>query len=378
MIKDDESSVHAVASSSFAACRGVAMIIVVLFHADVVLGDRLPDHARFTTTAVALQYFALPMFFLSMGLAIARVARPGASLKPLMSSILTYLYLYAVWTVVSYLVTFASAASVPMNVAVPTGLLGLAKSAAFPSGPLWFLPGSAAMSALYVVVSRQDRATKIAFALAVASLAWLPHLGGTFVSLTTKNVCCFFIGIMFRGELVAAVGSVSRLGLMVFLPLTAIFIVVCMSTGIESWAVTYTLIGTAAFVLICAACSHALMPKAFALLAYVGRSSLPIYLTHDFWNHLAVQALAAPGGWPSAAARAGAVVPMSMTAFSILMCLSTKGALHRSGILLRMPAALQSRVGSLVFPWLDRLVLPRLALDRLWNTAPLKVWRPKP
>ncbi|RYC28951.1 acyltransferase [Lichenibacterium minor] len=379
MIKYDEpSSVHTVASSSFAACRGIAMIIVVLFHADVMLGDQLSEYARFTTTAVALQYFALPMFFLSMGLAFARVSRPRASLKPVMNSILTYMYLYVVWTVISYLVTFASVASITMNVAVPTGVLNFAKSVVLPSGPLWFLPGSAVMSALYVVVSRQDRATKVVLTLAVASLAWLPHLGGTFITLTTKNVCCFFIGIIFRSELVAAIGGVSRLGLIVFPPLIVIFIVACMSTGIESWAVTYTFIGTAAFVLICSACSHDVMPQVFTLLAYVGRASLPIYLMHDFWNHTAVEAMAASSGWPSAAAKAGIIVPMSITAFSILMCLATNGALYRSRILLRMPAALQNRVGGSVIPWLDRVVLPRLTLDRLWSTAPLSVWWPKP
>ncbi|HTN54879.1 MAG TPA: acyltransferase [Microbacterium sp.] len=266
--------------------KGICIILVVLWHVVVKHSSSLPwsgaDGIPELWTLVSAQLLPLrmPLFFLVSGMFAA-----GAVLAPertrLADRALRLGLLYALWVVIQ---TFALAAAGPdFDTARATDLGGLLLNLTVSPTNLWYLLALA----LYLVLGRITRGVPtvvllpVAFAVsAVAAAGILPDWGNLWQ--VVQNVFFFLAGLRLRAGVHRLAGH--RPGWRTAVVLGAAYVAGLVLVSLleaRAWFGVWTLLSTlavAAGVSVCALIDR--WETGAALLRWIGRRTLPIYVIH--------------------------------------------------------------------------------------------------
>ena len=268
-------------AAAMACARGVAIILVVLFHADVDLADRLPSYQRFLTVVVALRYVAVPFFLLCFGLALSGKA---GSARRLVAEAINYLYVYLVWVAISLIL---SGLFVQANLSVPHSARLLVKAVVLPQSPLWFPYGLCLTSLSAALLVRFSRLTRLALAFAAGFIPFVAGADRIAVVAVTTNAVFFYVGLLFRNEIFAffkrdpgPVCLVAGLGYGSLLLSTE-------RVGLTGFPLIYLALGLLGFIALVSFWMLQPIELLSRLLAKLGRAALAILVLHDFWIHVA-------------------------------------------------------------------------------------------
>ena len=302
--------------AAMACARGIGIILVVLYHADVDLGAAIVGYQNFFGVVGTLQYVAVPTFLLCAGLAMSGKSR---SAPRLIGEASNYTYVYLVWVAISLLLTATVAHA---NINIPDSPRSALKTIILPSSPLWFPYGLALMLVSAAVTAGSNRILRLGLVFLIGFIPLIPGCRQTVVLAVCSNVFLFYVGLLFRVEvfrlltqpplpvcLVATVGyfallvSASRVGFV----------------GLPVSYDTLSLLGFFALVSFWRLQSASIVSRVVATL---GRAALPILVIHDFWLHLGERSLV----WLTGGRVAGLldyVLPASLSAFALFASLAT-------------------------------------------------------
>lgn len=262
------------------AAKGVAIVAVVAFHAQVFLAP-IGWAAWWPRLMPMLETFRMPLFFFAAGILAAKIlAQSFAQLWRVRLSL--FLYLYVLWSVVRWVFFQFVPTTLGPDVSNPGSWRELATIFIWPSSSLWFIYALAIFST-YIWVTRN-----------------LPHWVP--ISLSALSSLAFTSGWISTGN-----DSWDRMGMYVFFFVGAVFarkITMQFADRLTVWrafgAIAVYLVGVAAFVtvlghtpgarlvvstlgVIAGIALATLLVRAgrwFAWVNYLGTKTLPIYLVH--------------------------------------------------------------------------------------------------
>ena len=266
---------------AMACARGVAIVLVVLYHADIDLAAQIPSYQTFIAVVLALRYVAVPLFLLCFGLALSGKA---GSARRLIGEAINYLYIYLVWVVISLVL---SAMFVQANVSMPPSARSLVKVVVLPRSPLWFPYGLFLLSLSAALLVRFGRFTRLALAFAAGFVPFVVGANTVAVVAISTNAVFFYAGLLFRTEIMR---FFKRDPLPVCVFGGAAYVVLLLAServGLSGFPFIYFALGLLGFFSLVT--FWMLQPIAILsrLLAKLGRAALPILVMHDFWIHVA-------------------------------------------------------------------------------------------
>jgi len=252
---------------------------VVIHHADVDVSGWLLRDMPFAWGIGIFQYAAIPIFLLCAGLSMSRIADTRVQL---LKTSINYFYIYALWVLISVLLSGYVAKA---NVSVTSDIGASFWSLCFPHGPLWFPYGLAAMLLCASLTARVDRRVQLLIAIGLGFLPLVIHkelLGRIFY-----NLIFFYLGLLFRKEIMAALSHRAGVVLAVCLGGYVGLLLLAAELGVAYFPPVYALLGCLAFGALVGFWRAAPLPGAFRVSAMLGRAALPILVMHDFWIHVA-------------------------------------------------------------------------------------------
>ena len=319
--------------------KGLCIVLVVLWH--VTRKDFLqlpwsgegPVTGGWGTLSEVLLPVRMPLFFLISGLfAVGRLARPWREVW--VGRVAPLLYLFVLWTLVQTVVLQLTPG---FDTAVAGSPGELLVQLTITPGNLWYLLALAS----YVVLARGTRRVPhwaLAAALvlsAVAAAGWVATPGNRYGLLT--NLVWFLLGTRVphlarwvtrltrptRATLAAAVGT--------FGVAAALWQVL----GADGWVgvrPALGLLGIAAGTTVAATLAR--VPRLGALLAGLGRQTLPVYVLHlplVALVHLASVRLVGQGSAPARWLPLALLYPVLVTTLVLAVCLALHAGLRRLG-----------------------------------------------
>lgn len=262
------------------SARGIAIILVVLFHAVMYLGVA-GIAGPWALASTPLDTFRMPLFFFVSGLlAPSALARSFGDL--FRKRLVLLLYLYVVWSTVQ---TAYGAVMPPLNDAPdPVSWWSFASIFVQPHPNLWFIYALP----IYFMIAWLMRSWPRLLQLAIAAIVSGAFGTGIFSSLGVPwekagRYFCFFLLAAHAAPIIRRLAPRLRLG--------HLFVLVVIYGGIVAFVLRtewrfapFVLLGaglvaTATGIALAAVLSRV---RAGAFLAYLGTRTLPIYLVHTF------------------------------------------------------------------------------------------------
>lgn len=274
--------------------KGIAIIAIVLGHVlrGLAAAHLLKPTTAFHTVDTWLYSWHLSVFALLAGLFVARSVQRSGPRPYLRRRLTLFAYLYLVWTLLQGMVKIV----VPSGTNIPASWLQLIRIW-HPDGQLWFLPWIAIMTLLAVIIApwRTPHRAKVTLIVASAvSLGLWGHEGSMVGTQGWSLLAPFLVGVILGADrFQALLRPVNRLGgatvAVVLLVGSAATIALVPVTPPTSGGATRTVLSVALGVLLCGACTAAivvlarglaLLPSLGAFLALCGQRSLEIFLAH--------------------------------------------------------------------------------------------------
>jgi uncharacterized membrane protein YcfT len=260
--------------------KGIAILLVVMTHSEMFSGAIGANSDVWSLVNSGLYTLRMPLFFCVSGLlAYTTIQKPWREV--FQSKILLFIWLYGLWVVIR----FAYFAVVPqvVNPGESSSLLRLLAQAVWSSSDTWFLYALAVFFTLAKVMIRlpvvvQLVATGILSAAALSSVIDLPS--------TLWNG---LIGYFFFFLLGIYAGKTIRRWVHTPIAMPILLSVVPIWAGLTWIAIAndafsyFGLRFALSLLAVCAGIGIALLLRRVTLLGYLGRNTLPIYLTHTLW-----------------------------------------------------------------------------------------------
>ena len=258
---------------AFQASRGIAILIVVIFHADLALAS-LPHYETFPAVKDALRFIPMPLFFLSVGMSVAPAFERGRAPSHLVRRAVHYGYLYLVWALVDFAIT-------ELTTLGAASYQGVLKSFVHPNGSLWFLYGLAAQLALFSLLARFSGGFQVAVALLLVLLANYAHSP---LAVSTMSYMIFLVlGARFGPELQRLIADGGHWQFLAYAPLYVALL----------WMIGQSHSGIASVLAVLASVTGILGLVQLirwvkggvdcSLLRFIGRSSFEIYILHSYF-----------------------------------------------------------------------------------------------
>lgn len=263
------------------ASRGIAILIVVIFHSDRTL-IQIQQYVPFTGVTDALRFIPMPLFFLSVGMSLAQAFERNHAASHLTRRAVHYGYLFVIWTAVD--LTIATLGS--SRAVTPSQLI---KAFVHPDGTLWFLYALTAQLFLLGAISSFSKYAQlmISFMLVcVSSFAHSPLMVGM-----TGYMLFLVVGARFTPVLQTVI---SKGRLWAFYSCVVAYTIFSIISN-QSQFMLKAIISIPASILgiIVISMSFKIFNRYFpvSVFCYIGKSSFEIYILHNYFVILFVQAL---------------------------------------------------------------------------------------
>jgi len=298
--------------------RGIAISLVVLFHAGMFAVPTGLAPAWWTDLNLAFALVRMPLFFLLAGaLSVGALQRSWRRLWTTRIAVLVWVFV--MWTVLRFLYYRVMPEPIELN---QSKWIDLVLSVVRPSNGLWFL--FALVVFLVVTKLAAGRAAR-AIALGIATLASLVlHAGATTGNVAYDGILRYFVfflaGVMFRDLLVRTVERLNGLAVAVLLAGFVAGLALRGATGTVVDVLTALPVAVAG-ALGTLGVSRLLARRALGRpFAALGGRTLQVYVTHVIVLSALTTGLTALGGGSSLAALAP-VLPLLMAVVAIVVSL---------------------------------------------------------
>ena len=263
--------------------KGASILLVVLYHTNVWLDSYHLIHSAFGQIDRSFRPIRMPMFFAVSGYLAAGAVKKGWR-NIIINKVALLLYLYGIWSIVQWLLFRFTPVN---NKALEIGENAFQVISVWyaPTSGLWFIWALA----IYFVIARATRAYQswvVLFIAALIAIIFMSRLitGLNFAQFFVLWYLSFFLGGLRYGHLV--VGRITTNTYKILIVCTIVFvgatILVNTITAGLSVGVGRLVQSCSGLVAGCAASVIASrMDLARSLLSYLGRNTLPIFLTHE-------------------------------------------------------------------------------------------------
>jgi hypothetical protein len=342
---------HSYIGSVFAASRGLAIFISILWHVDTWISRSEPGYKVHEGIFRFLWYIPLPLFFFLVGLSFSGIIR-RARIGVIANAIGSYAYLYVVWAIIYHILFFLVG-----NEDYGVGLVPNIRHILLPAPELWFVLWLACCLALCTITARLPREWQLAAAL-LAAVA-IPGPGYKIQNFGIYNLLFVYAGLFLREPFIEALTRYSRPIFLVCAPVYAViaFVMIPMEPFSETaLALLLSVLGIGA-VLSGLVLVH--RAKAVEGLAWLGRRAFHVYLVAPLWVALDLRLLSRVPSLhdPSfAAAVQGMTLPLCLIVLG--QALFMIHVMGRRSRLLSPPAALHRTIEGAVARLLVRTTIP--------------------
>jgi surface polysaccharide O-acyltransferase-like enzyme len=342
------------------AARGITIVLVVLFHAQLIVSADVSGFGLYWRLVGVLSYVLMPLFFVLAGMSMSRVSKRDKADMFLVGRATTYLYLYWTWTVIAFV-----ADGLLDYHTLDTESANFLISLVLPRDTLWFLYALALYVMAARVMIRLPRAIQLGIALVLAAVPHFFEMGfgsaGVFA-----NFFFFLVGLSYKSELSSFLDRDPRVGSAVTGVLYVALVVGAVLVGVPRAPIfdqITGMVGIALFIFI----SRILVRTALEpSLSALGRSTLEIYLLHVtlmevVWTFLLPLL-------PAQSAHVGIFAPPVLGLVGVLGSLALRKALRGTPGLFSAPPWAMNLIGN----WLANLLAVTLrVLRRLRRTVRL-------
>lgn len=305
------------------SARGLAILLVVVFHAVQTTTTMGIDHPQWVYWVEALRTLRMPLFFLAAGLFAGKWVR-GSWPALLRAKVLLFVWLFLLWAVIR----FVALSLDPAGRSAETGSLYMLLRVLWVPGVGWFIY----VLALFFVVARATRQLDPRLQVAAAALV----SGIWFAGFELNNhawegaglyYVFFLLGIYYR-ELVFAWSRAGVVPRAASIPLWIALYVAAEAGDVLHVPGVGPVLCVAA---LAAGISVATFVQGGRLLRHLGRRTLTVYLTHQLILLGIHFAAAAVGGIPATTAT-GVLAPVVLTAAAVVIGLALGWAAPRVGM----------------------------------------------
>jgi len=258
------------------AGRGVAILLVALYHSARWLSSAGADTAGWQTVNAALSTLRMPVFFMISGM-FARKWVTGSWRSLLSDKVFFLAWVFGVWEVVGTVFFYVGNTLIGQPLGVRNMVTALLLAPVLPQLELWFIWALAWFFILAKLVSRLPHWAQLAGAGAVSALAltvWYSQTTGPIGA--AKFFFFFLIGLHLREHLEKVAGMNAWLAV----GAVAVWLVVSvLSAGfglaaLPGWFFFNCCLGVVAGI------SLARLGARLRFLRYLGRNTLPVYVAH--------------------------------------------------------------------------------------------------
>jgi uncharacterized membrane protein YcfT len=310
------------------AAKGLSILLVVAHHSVWYLQRSGQAPAAVVVANEALASLRMPLFFLASGLFVAGpLAAPWRTV--LHKRVAFFLYLYVLWTIIrfTFFATLVPPAVDPDDSANP---VVLALALLLPGPSMWFLYALAVFAVVAKLVRRAPVGLQLGASAVLSALvgAGMLEFGDSRWTYMSRFLFFFLLGCHARLliERVAELTSFRR---------TVLAAAACVVAAVAAVVFGLRTIPGVALALQCLAVGFGVLFAAWICryrlgrpLVFLGRRTLPIYLTHMLWLALIMIGLRHVQLAPVAAYLVPVVLVVTLTALSLLVhrLLVTAGA----------------------------------------------------
>lgn len=316
--------------------KGIAIILVVLFHASIFMQD-IGLAGFWGRITVVLDTFRMPLFFFTAGMfASSSLARPFRAMLHRRVALLAWVYV--LWTIV-YTIVFNL---VPVPGRGSPSWLGLLLSPVWPNESTWFVWGLAVYFILSWAMRRLPVVAQLVLALIPAILFGMNIVDSGNTALDKVGTYfIFFVAAVHVGPAVIRLSPRLRgWHAPVIVAVYGLVVVAVFRAGLFYFPFVRLTLGFLAVAAGLAAGIALSRLPAFAWLSVLGTRTLPIYLLH-FYPVLLVSAALAPVA--EHLTTFGSLIPPALTVFALAFALAVHRVTRRVPGLYTLPKRLQPR-----------------------------------
>ncbi|QIS41301.1 acyltransferase family protein [Clavibacter capsici] len=325
------------------AAKGIAIILVVLYHAILFSGEA-GITSRWSTIASTLSTFRMPLFFFAAGLFAAKAL--GSSLGQLVRRrVVRLLWIYVLWSAIWLAVT----AFAPTAGSGPSGVAGLLLLPVRPDANTWFVYALAVYFVLAWLLRRLPVWLQLAPAVALTVLLETNALRSGDVTLDKMGMYfTFFLLAVHSGRRVMALASRVRAWHAAAAALTYVGLTGAASVASLHYVPGVQLVLSAVAVITGVAVSVVLSRlRGARWLIALGSRTLPVYLLH-FFPILLLTALLGPAA--GSLAPVALLIPPALTVIGVVASLLVHRLTRRVPGLYALPAWLRRRTEDVRLP----------------------------
>jgi surface polysaccharide O-acyltransferase-like enzyme len=279
------------------AARAFAIIAIVSLHLNQWLMpqtyEAFDDMDAWRRVLSLTGPFRLPVLFALSGFLVADRIRAGWGDRRTVLRAVTSYYLYVIWLAIYALIAVASPGSQPVGVS----FAGFFRQLVLPQTPLWFIMFLAINVVILTTLRRVHPAFVLGGAAVVSVLAIRVHLPGEFAMLERGFYCLFFFALGVYGKetlkyFASSPGLWWRTPTMIAISIVSIDLLRRVPAGVPGYlgAIFLRDVSSILCVITVMAVVCRLRPAA-AILGYIGRRTLPVYVLHVplIWALIAIR-----------------------------------------------------------------------------------------
>jgi hypothetical protein len=248
--------------------RGVAIILVLLFHAQIFLFAVDLAYAPYWKAVNFLTYMLMPLLFLLSGLSMPFLMASRSAV---------YLYLYLLWTLIHF-----TATALFKHKLTEFGfedLIDLASRLVVPQSILWFLYALVIYIIVARIIGRMSVAHQLAISLAMAGLVEFVNVDFA-TRAVIQNFFFFLVGLHYRSQLTELFSRKAHIGILVSGTLYCLIFAGARWAGLDRAPLLNEALGLLGVAATLFACRLMAVTPLRHVIRPIGRHTLQIYLLH--------------------------------------------------------------------------------------------------